>query len=342
MARKTLGLGILFVLLSSNVTPTIATTTTGFGNTTASGTTVFTPTSSGGSSGSSSTQSQVTPTPVPSPTSSHADTSTKSHIKFTQSNPLIHRRSHGHTDILDRFPDVNSEPTHDKHNLDISLPLGCYNEGSNGRALPDFFVEDDVLMTIDKCAHLCSNYTFLGLEYGSQCWCSNSIQNGAFPIDDGQCSTVCAGDASQFCGGEDTLSVFLPPPPPPPRPANNITFTAAGCYAEPADGSRALGQARTAADDMTPASCFNICGTSGWVYAGLEYGQECWCGSHLSKAATKVDPGQCNLNCSGDATQTCGGDHLLNLYNGTYSHSAVAGQPPLHAAFWDRLLNGDV
>ncbi|KAG6354981.1 hypothetical protein INS49_004062 [Diaporthe citri] len=197
-------------------------------------------------------------------------------------------------------------------------------------------------MTIDKCAGLCTNYTFLGLEYGSQCWCSNAIQNGAFPVDNGQCDTVCAGNAQQICGSDNTLSVYLSPPPPPPHPSNNITYSAAGCYAEPGDGSRALNKSRTAALDMTPESCFNICGTSGWLYAGLEYGEECWCGNWLSTAATLVDPSRCNMNCTGDATRACGGREVLSLYNGAYNLNGVASLPRSYAPIWDRLLKGHV
>lgn len=220
--------------------------------------------------------------------------------------------------------------------------MGCYNEGPNGRALPDYFFEDDVLMTIEMCVGLCPNYTFLGLEYGTQCWCSNSIQNGAFPVDNAQCDTVCAGNAREICGSDDTLSVFLPPPPPPKRPANNITFSSVGCYAEPSDGSRALNKSRTATPDMTPDNCFNICGSSGFRYAGLEYGEECWCGNRLSTAATPVDASHCNMNCSGDATRKCGGPEALDLYNGTFNPQAVASLTPHHAPIWDRLLNGRV
>lgn len=197
-------------------------------------------------------------------------------------------------------------------------------------------------MTIEKCVGLCPNYTFLGLEFGTQCWCSNSIQNGAFPVDSGQCDTVCAGNAREICGSDNTLSVYLPPPPPPPHPANNITYKTAGCYAEPSDGSRTLNKSRTTAGDMTPESCFNVCGTSGYLYAGLEYGDECWCGDGVSKAATLVDPSRCNMNCTGDATRTCGGRELLSLYNGTYNLNAVARVYPPHAPIWDKLLNGDL
>jgi hypothetical protein len=223
-----------------------------------------------------------------------------------------------------------------------AVPVGCYNEGPNGRAPPDFFFGDDVLMTIEKCVGLCLNYTFLGLEYGTQCWCSNSIQNGAFPVENEQCDTVCAGNAREICGSDNTLSVFLPPPPPPQRPANNITYTPAGGYAEPSGGSRALNKSRTATPDMTPAACFNICGLSGFRYAGLEYGEECWCGNRVSNAAAPVDASCCNMNCSGDATQTCGGPEALSLYNGTYNPSAAAGLSPHYAPIWDRLLNGQV
>lgn len=317
------------------------------------------------SSSSSSTQSKSKPSPKPSPTSTSSGSGPSGTIVPTTA-PTASLTTSSSSSTSTQSPTttsstwtsvlvVTAHATHTKTKWSTisascgtpspfppALPVGCYNEGPNGRALPDFFFEDDVLMTIDKCVGLCPNYTFLGLEYGVQCWCSNSIQNGAFPVDNGQCDTVCAGNAQQICGSDDTLSLYMSPPPPPPHPANNITYSAAGCYAEPRDGSRALNKSRTAAPDMTPESCFNVCGTSGWLYAGLEYGEECWCGNRLSSAATLVDSSRCNMNCTGDATRTCGGPELLSLYNGTYKPNAVARLPAPHAPIWDRLLKGNV
>jgi hypothetical protein len=179
-------------------------------------------------------------------------------------------------------------------------------------------------MTIDECVDMCRNYSYVGLEYGSQCWCSNSIQNGAFPVDDDQCDMLCAGDPQQICGSRNALSIFMPPPPAPDDPVRNITYAPAGCYAEPRDGTRALDQSVTSSSAMTPTACYNICGMSGFLFAGLEYGAECWCDNKLSPKATLVDPRHCNMKCIGDDRHTCGGRLLLNLYNGTYNPSAAA------------------
>ncbi len=43
----------------------------------------------------------------------------------------------------------------------------------NSRALAEAsYIGDDV--TVDFCASFCSSYTFMGVEFGSECYCGNS------------------------------------------------------------------------------------------------------------------------------------------------------------------------
>ncbi|KAF8870182.1 hypothetical protein BD779DRAFT_612568 [Infundibulicybe gibba] len=78
-------------------------------------------------------------------------------------------------------------------------------------------------MTPLVCQLLCSGYRYAGVEYGTQCYCGNSFDNGATgsAIPESSCPFQCGGDPSQKCGGDWTLSLYgkpAPPPPPPPPP----------------------------------------------------------------------------------------------------------------------------
>ncbi|KAH8797370.1 putative glyoxal oxidase precursor [Xylogone sp. PMI_703] len=86
--------------------------------------------------------------------------------------------------------------------------LGCYTEGTNDRALAaTFFLSDN--NTVQLCAQECSEYTYIGLEYGRECWCGNSFGAGANLTADSDCNMACAGDSSAYCGAGNRLSVYI-------------------------------------------------------------------------------------------------------------------------------------
>ena len=60
-------------------------------------------------------------------------------------------------------------------------------------------------------------------------------------------------------------------------------------------------------------------------FAGLEYGQECWCSQYLTSLSTKLNESSCNLACVGNDTQICGGRLTLTLFNLTSKASTSAG-----------------
>jgi len=57
----------------------------------------------------------------------------------------------------------------------------------------------------------------------------------------------------------------------------------------------------------TNGLCQNQSLAYGAVFAGTEYQQECWVGSVIPSPSLLLDDSQCNYQCVGDATQTCGG-----------------------------------
>lgn len=209
----------------------------------------------------------------------------------------------------------------------VGYPLGCWLENSTpGRVLQDEFLGDVNYMTPAVCAEMCKNYTLFGLEYGTQCLCGNEITPGrAIPSTNNDCQLPCSGDASQFCGGVGSIYVYqsLPPPPPPPAGLfSNISFTPGGCLAEGPDGARALNGYLRSYPSMTPSLCAGVCGMSNFMFFGVEYGNECWCGNDITPGAKFVDSSKCNLPCAGDKTTNCGGQLAMSLWNGTYNNIA--------------------
>ncbi|KAI7023644.1 hypothetical protein KC355_g1649 [Hortaea werneckii] len=49
-------------------------------------------------------------------------------------------------------------------------------------------------------------------------------------------------------------------------------------------------------------------------YFGVEYAQECYCGSQLLNNAIQQDPSSCSAPCAGDETQNCGGYNRISVY----------------------------
>jgi hypothetical protein len=85
--------------------------------------------------------------------------------------------------------------------------LGCYSEGSAGRALIDSATASDA-MTVQACATFCNGATYFGVEYGAECYCGAQLQTGSTlqPSDD--CSMLCAGNSTQFCGAGNRLNMY--------------------------------------------------------------------------------------------------------------------------------------
>ncbi|CAM9168500.1 unnamed protein product [Sphacelaria rigidula] len=68
-------------------------------------------------------------------------------------------------------------------------------------------IVDKRWMTVDECAAICSDYTYYGLQYGVQCWCSDSPDYDVHGSSR-RCKYECAGDSSQTCGGRLAMDVY--------------------------------------------------------------------------------------------------------------------------------------
>lgn len=66
---------------------------------------------------------------------------------------------------------------------------------------------------------------------------------------------------------------------------------------------------------LTPLQCLTLCSSGGYTYAGLEYGDECYCGNEfIGTGGTVGSDSTCNTPCAGESSEMCGAAWELSLY----------------------------
>jgi hypothetical protein len=78
---------------------------------------------------------------------------------------------------------------------------------------------------------------------------------------------------------------------------------------------RALSPGSFPSDTLTVEACAASC--AGYLYFGVEYGRECYCGDSLGFGAVLANAGECNVACAGNPGEFCGGGNRLNVYDRT-------------------------
>ncbi|XP_040051909.2 sialate:O-sulfotransferase 2 [Gasterosteus aculeatus] len=63
---------------------------------------------------------------------------------------------------------------------------------------------------------------------------------------------------------------------------------------------------------MTVFRCQDNCAERGYMYAGLEFGAECYCGHKIQ--APNTSDSECNMECKGEKSNLCGGANRLSIY----------------------------
>ncbi|CAM9382480.1 unnamed protein product, partial [Ectocarpus sp. 8 AP-2014] len=182
-------------------------------------------------------------------------------------------------------------------NPDDSGYLGCYSDPADSRIFDLVDTSDD--MTSDVCLANCGAYQYYGTQYSTQCWCGDNADYGANGA--GECDMACSGDASEICGGSYSMSVYENDDP--------VDLSYRGCYSDPAD-SRIFVEAGSS-DGMTAEFCATLCSDS--AFYGTQYSTQCWCGD-LNARYSENGEGVCDMPCSGDSEETCGGYYSMSVY----------------------------
>ncbi|XP_048525855.1 xylosyltransferase oxt [Dendroctonus ponderosae] len=87
-----------------------------------------------------------------------------------------------------------------------------------------------------------------------------------------------------------------------------------GCFKDEKNFRLLNGYFGVSKTDNSPIYCMNLCLQSGFPYAGVQYAQECFCGSDEPPSGSKLPDSSCNIKCPGDAHATCGGYYTMNVY----------------------------
>ncbi|KAM3508392.1 hypothetical protein MY10362_001195 [Beauveria mimosiformis] len=211
---------------------------------------------------------------------------------------------------------------------------GCYVDV--GRTIGDA-VSTDGGMTNAKCTAYCfeRGFVYAGTEYFSECYCGNFLARGARLANDEDCSTECAGNNTEACGGRNRLTLYktelITPPAVNPGVGN---WESMGCYIEGSTG-RALERQifSVPSSNMTASQCMSACDIQGLSLSGLEYGGECFCGNETKNYARAAAFGGCSMTCNGNRTELCGGSNRLNLYRNKLRYTSSPTLPaPLPTA----------
>ncbi|XP_050073739.1 xylosyltransferase oxt-like [Anopheles maculipalpis] len=89
---------------------------------------------------------------------------------------------------------------------------------------------------------------------------------------------------------------------------------ALGCFRDEKNFRILSGYYSTFKTNNSPEKCIRLCLQSGYPFAGVQYGYECFCGDELPKASAKLPDSSCNVKCPGDPKQACGGYFTINVY----------------------------
>ncbi|KAM9625552.1 sialate:O-sulfotransferase 2 [Morphnus guianensis] len=85
-----------------------------------------------------------------------------------------------------------------------------------------------------------------------------------------------------------------------------------GCYVDNTRRRTLRGVSFFDYKKMTVFRCQDNCAERGYLYAGLEFGAECYCGHKVQ--ASNASESECNMECKGERSNICGGVNRLSIY----------------------------
>ncbi|CAG5137745.1 uncharacterized protein ALTATR162_LOCUS191 [Alternaria atra] len=199
---------------------------------------------------------------------------------------------------------------------------GCYVDGPGFRIV-NYQQPDDQSMTIASCASKCAKagYEIAAMEYSYQCFCDNTVRMGGKPASsESECNTKCAGNQDETCGGPNRMSIYSSQDPlkviQVPVPVQNVSdWRYQGCITDA--GNQVFPWKLVNQTGNSPEWCLSQCQAFGYMAAGMEYGEECYCGDldGIEKIGSKtVAESECNIACPGNPEALCGQGNRLSWY----------------------------
>ncbi|KAJ7720043.1 galactose oxidase [Mycena metata] len=91
-------------------------------------------------------------------------------------------------------------------------------------------------------------------------------------------------------------------------------WSSLGCYTDNVGARTLTGPTFTDSANMTVENCIAFCDSDKFIFAGLEFMQECYCDNFLENGATTAPLSDCDLACTGNPLESCGGPGRLNIF----------------------------
>ena len=171
------------------------------------------------------------------------------------------------------------------------------------------------LMTPSMCVDYCSGfapgtYDWAGVRRNT-CYCDKASIDQFPEVPQSDCNFPCPGNTNLFCGGPKKMSVYAT------SSAQTLTFLETPYYTDGycCSGNPITDPVSFSSDNMTLEMCFDQCKSADYTYAGLTNGRDCDCGDTAD--CVKLLKRDCDLPCSGDKDEICGGGSKMSLYKHT-------------------------
>jgi len=141
----------------------------------------------------------------------------------------------------------------------------------------------------------------------------------------------------QGCVGTETPLSF-------PQPVQHYpcTATPAVCYRDAE--TRVMPYQVSISDGVNSMErCAFECHGKGYAFAGVEYGQACFCGNATPPASARIDPSQCQMLCPGNPSEMCGGEWAVAVFAVNCTGGPAPGPPappssrPVYDGIFTRL-----
>eukprot|EP01064_Diplonema_japonicum_P020620 TRINITY_DN3021_c4_g1_i2.p1 TRINITY_DN3021_c4_g1~~TRINITY_DN3021_c4_g1_i2.p1 ORF type:complete len:680 (+),score=221.43 TRINITY_DN3021_c4_g1_i2:98-2137(+) len=205
--------------------------------------------------------------------------------------------------------------------------LGCF------KAEPMFLTEQAGKGTAEtpaECVSTCTDmeYDYAGLLEGKECWCGHGTEKSVKTAT-AECDMQCSGDSGERCGGRSRLSLYslqgTVEEEEEKKKQEATPLLRVGCFKEK-ETAKVLNRLAYSSGSNTAEECVSACLWNGFQYAGVEAGEECWCGDGVA-GAERTATTECDLPCPGDESQWCGDGHRSLVFATDKSKAAPTTAP---------------
>ena len=149
------------------------------------------------------------------------------------------------------------------------------------------------------------------LNTSATCLCGNTTLS----VISSSCTTKCAANSTQSCGGSNAATVFSTTIQTQANPyLVPDTLGSFGCWALSLPSLVPV--ASVTGNNVTRTMCKSACAAGRYRIAGVADGSRCYCGASMNGTtdAHRVLDTECSLACSGNKTEKCGGTSRMSVF----------------------------